>query len=291
MLDLKTFRNKDIQNAFKSGGKELSVSKVYAIANQKGGVGKTTTTRNLGAALVERGRTVLLIDLDQQGSLTAYCGVDPEALNSSIYNVFASYIDFNHEPVPLSPIISITSKLHLVPANEELAALDLELIHAYSREEILKKALAPVKAQYDYILIDCPPNLSLLVVNALVAATNVIVTLQTDYLATRGVNRLIKIINAVQIRLNPELTIDGILLTMADLRTRHAKTIIERTRTNFENNILIFDTITKLYAPLKDTPIIGQSILDLDSTSQASQSFRALAKEIESLPSTVNGGS
>ena len=155
----------------------------------------------------------------------------------------------------------------------------------------MKKALAPVKAQYDYILIDCPPNLSLLVVNALVAATNVIVTLQTDYLATRGVNRLIKIINAVQTRLNPELTIDGILLTMADLRTRHAKTIIERTRTNFENNILIFDTITKLYAPLKDTPIIGQSILDLDSTSQASQSFRALAKEIESLPSTVNGGS
>src|SRR5256885_1727327 len=104
------------------------MSKIYAIANQKGGVGKTTTTRNLGAALVERGRTVLLIDLDQQGSLTAYCGVDPEALERSIYHVFASYIDFNQEPVPLSPIISITSGLDLVPANEELAALDLELI-------------------------------------------------------------------------------------------------------------------------------------------------------------------
>jgi chromosome partitioning protein len=128
------------------------------------------------------------------------------------------------------------------------------------------------------------------VVNALVAATNVIITLQTDYLATRGVNRLIKIIDAVQTRLNPELTIDGILLTMADLRTRHAKTIIERTRSNFENRILVFNTITKLYAPLKDTPIIGQSIIDLDSTSQAAQSFRALAEEIESLPVRANGG-
>lgn len=259
------------------------MGKVYAIANQKGGVGKTTTTRNLGAALVEKGRKVLLVDLDQQGSLTVCCGKNPDTLPTSIYNVFRSYVDINQEPTPLSPILQISDNLDLVPANEELAALDLEIIHAYSREEILKKALAPVRAKYDYILIDCPPNLSLLVVNALVAATNVIITLQTDYLATRGVGRLIKIVKAVQSRLNPQLAIDGILLTMADLRTGHTRDIIERTRTSFEDKILVFDTITKLYSAIKSTPIVGQSILELDSTSPAAESFRALATEIEAL--------
>lgn len=257
-------------------------AKVYAIANQKGGVGKTTTTRNLGDALRERKKRVLLVDLDQQGSLTAYCGVTPEKLDTTIYNVFASYVDLSREPMLLAPVIKhIEDNLDLVPANEELAALDLELIQAYSREQILQKALAPILEQYDYILLDCPPNLSLLVVNALVTATNVIVTLQTDYLATRGVSRLLKIVGAVQARLNPHLNISGILLTMADQRTGHTRDIIKRTRANFEGKVKVFNVITKMSVRLKDAPVVGQSILTYDSESEAAQSFRQLAEEVE----------
>jgi chromosome partitioning protein len=265
---------------------------IIALANQKGGCGKTTTTRNLAKALHERGRTVLMIDLDQQGSLTAYCGVNPEKLDQSVYNVFASYIDIYKDPIPLAPIIyEIEPGLDLVPANEELAALDIELINAMQREEILKLMLAPIISQYDYILFDCPPALSLLVVNALVAASAVIVVLQADYLATRGVNRLLKLVSAVRTRLNPALVVDGILLTMADLRTRHARQIIERTRAGFDSKILVFDTITKMYAPIKDTPIAGKSILEIDGTSQAALSFHALAEEVEALhfPAQVAG--
>ncbi len=257
---------------------------IIALANQKGGCGKTTTTRNLAKALHERGRTVLMIDLDQQGSLTAYCGVNPEQLDQSIYHVFASYIDIYKAPSLLAPIIyEIEPGLDLVPANEELAALDIELINALQREEILKLMLVPIMSQYDYILLDCPPALSLLVVNALVAANAVIVVLQADYLATRGVNRLLKLVSAVRSRLNPVLVVDGIVLTMADLRTRHARQIIERTRVGFDHKILVFETIIKLYAPLKDTPIAGKSILEMDGASQAAFSFRALAEEVEAL--------
>lgn len=257
---------------------------IIALANQKGGCGKTTTTRNLGKALHEKGYRVLLIDLDQQGSLTAYCGLNPELLETTIYDIFASYIDMRQEPQLLAPVIhEIEPGLDLVPANEELAALDIELISAMQREEILKRMLEPLLASYDFILMDCPPALSLLVVNALVAAHAVIVVLQADYLATRGVNRLLKLMAAIKTRLNTALQTDGILLTMADLRTRHARQIIERTRAGFNNKILVFNTITKIYAPLKDTPIAGKSILEIDSTSQAAQSFRELASEVEAL--------
>src|SRR6266487_2511931 len=257
---------------------------IVALANQKGGCGKTTTTRNLAKALHERGKKVLMVDLDQQGSLTAYCGVNPESLEQTIYNIFASYVDIYQKPAPLAPIIyEIEPGLDLVPANEELAALDIELINAMQREEILKLMLAPIVNQYDYILLDCPPALSLLVVNALVAADAVIVVLQADYLATRGVNRLLKLVSAITTRLNPTLAIDGIILTMADLRTRHARQIIERTRASFDNKILVFSAITKIYAPLKDTPIAGKSILEIDKMSQAAQSFRDLAQEVEAL--------
>lgn len=258
------------------------MGKVIAIANQKGGVGKTTTTMNLGAALAERGKRVLLVDLDQQGSLTAYCGLKPEALEQTIYNIFYSYIDLNTDPKPLEPIIhQIGRNLDLVPANEELAALDLELIHAMERERILQQILVPVLDRYDYILLDCPPNLSLLVVNALVAATHVVVTLQADYLATRGVGRLLKLVTAVQSRLNRQLVVAGILLTMADQRTGHTKMVIERTRRDFNGRVHVYETITKMSVRLKDAPVTGQSILQYDSESPAAESFRALAGEVE----------
>jgi chromosome partitioning protein len=258
------------------------LSKVYAIANQKGGVGKTTTTMNLGSALAERGKRVLLVDLDQQGSLTTYCGLKPEVLEQTMYNVFNSYIDLNSEPILIASIIrSVGDNLDLAPANEEMAALDLDLIHAMERERVLQQALAPVLESYDYILLDCPPNLSLLVVNALVAATHVIITLQADYLATRGVGRLIKLITAVQKRLNSNLVVAGILLTLADQRTGHTRKIIERTRSDFDGRVRVFETLTKMSVRLKDAPVTGRSILFYDSESEAAASFRRLAEEVE----------
>jgi chromosome partitioning protein len=257
------------------------LSKIIAIANQKGGVAKTTTTMNLGAALAEKGYRVLLVDLDQQGSLTAYCGHKPEQLTQTIYNVFDSYIDLNSSPLLISSIIlPVNEKIDIAPANEEMAALDLDLIHAMERERILQQALAPVLNSYDYVLLDCPPNLSLLVVNALVAATHVIITLQADYLATRGVSRLIKLVTAIQTRLNTKLAIAGILITLADQRTGHTKRIIERTRSDFDGRIHVFETMTKMSVRLKDAPVAGQSILQYDSESEAATSYRQLAEEV-----------
>src|SRR5512135_2430746 len=180
------------------------MGKIIAISNQKGSVGKTTTTMSLGAALAEMGKKVLLVDLDQQGSLTHSTGYDPEEIEETIYDVLSSYADIKQkQPKHLPPIIkSLTKNLDLVPANGELAALDLELDRAYNREHILRRALEPAQKSYDYILLDCPPSLSLLVVNALTAASDVIIPLQADYLATKGVKRLLEIIEAVQVRLN-----------------------------------------------------------------------------------------
>src|SRR5712692_3044156 len=237
---------------------------------------------NLGAALAERGNKVLLVDLDQQGSLTTYCGLKPEQLDTTIYNVFFSYIDLNSEPILLAPIIQhIGENLDLAPANEELAALDLDLIHAMQREQILRQTLAPVVKGYDYVLLDCPPNLSLLVVNALVAARYVIVALQADYLATRGVGRLLKLVSAVRTRLNSHLETAGILLTLADQRTGHTRQIIQRTRNDFDGRVHVFETITKMSVRLKDAPVTGQSILTYDSTSEAAACFRQRAEEID----------
>jgi chromosome partitioning protein len=258
------------------------MTKIYAVANQKGGVGKTTTARNLADVLREKGRKVLLVDLDQQASLSAYCGLKPELLTETIYNVFDSYIDLNSAPRPLASIIhQVREGMDLAPANEELAALDLDLIHAMERERILQQALAPVLPNYDYVLLDCPPNLSLLVVNALVAATDVLITLQADYLATRGVSRLLKLVGAVKARLNPNLTVAGILITLADQRTTHARRIIERTRKDFDGRVPVFETIIKMSSRLKDTPITGQSILEYDPRSEAATAFRQLAAELE----------
>jgi chromosome partitioning protein len=202
----------------------------------------------------------------------------------TIYDVLSSYADIKQkQPKNLTPIIKpLASNLELVPANGELAALDLELDRAYNREHILKRALEPVKKSYDYILLDCPPSLSLLVVNALTASDEVLIPLQADYLATKGVRRLLEIIEAVQVRLNTNLRIAGILLTMADQRTAHAKEVIQSTREQFDGRIRVFDSIIKTSVRLKESPISGQSILGYDPTSEAAETYRRLAKEVAS---------
>jgi chromosome partitioning protein len=255
---------------------------IIAISNQKGGVGKTTTTMNLGAALAEQGKRVLLVDLDQQGSLTHSAGYDPDNFEETIYTILASYADMRQRnPRPITAVIQhIGTNLDLVPANGELAAIDLEIERAIQREHILRRALAVVQSGYDYILLDCPPSLSLLVVNALNAADNVIIPLQADYLATKGVKRLLEIIETVQARLNPTLRIDGILLTMADQRTAHAREVIQSTRAKFNSQLKVFTTVIKQSVRLKESPISGRSILQYDPTSEAAAAYRQLAKEV-----------
>lgn len=260
------------------------MARTIAIANQKGGVGKTTTALNLGAALAERGRRVLTVDLDQQGSLTMSAGLDPEALDETIYCVLSSHADPKEKhPAPLAGIIreSGTSGLHLAPANIELAALDLELTRAYNREHILKQVLAPLRDCYDYLLLDCPPSLGLLVVNALTAADEIIIPLQADYLATKGVKLLLDTIEAVASRLNPALRITGILLTLADQRTGHTRQIIDLTRTSFAGQVRVFDTLIKMNVRLKEAPITGASVLSYDPASEAAAAYRRLAEEVE----------
>lgn len=259
------------------------MSRVLCIANQKGGVGKTTTTLNLGAALAELGQNVLLMDLDQQGSLTISAGLAPDDLSETIYTVLSSHADPKvKQPQPLASVVHQldTLKLDLIPANIELAALDLELTRAYNREHILKRALEPLRDAYDYILLDCPPSLGLMVINALTAADEVLIPLQADYLATKGVKLLLDTVDAVTRQLNPQLTITGILLTLADQRTGHARQIIELTRSTFENQIRVFTSPIKLNVRLKEAPIVGQSILTYDSASEAAAAYRTLAKEV-----------
>ncbi len=258
---------------------------IIAVANQKGGVGKTATTMNLGAALAEQGKRVLLVDLDQQGNLTMYTGIaDPDEtleVEQTLYTVLSSYADPKKKPIPAKSIImNIADNLSLLPTNGELGALDLELVNSYSRETILKRALDPIKADYDYILFDCPPDLSLIVVNALTAADSVLIPLQAEYLATRGVQRLIRIVDFVQQRLNEQLTIAGIAITMADHRTSHTKQIIQATRENFNGHIKVFNTIVKTSVRMKEAPASGSSILTYDPKGEVATAYRALAKEV-----------
>lgn len=256
--------------------------KIIAISNQKGGVAKTTTTMSLGAALAQLEKKVLMIDLDQQGSLTHSTGYDPDNLEVTIYDILSSYADMkskSHKELD-SVIIHFAHNLDLVPANMELSAIDLEIERAYQREFILQRAIKKLETSYDFILIDCPPSLSLLVVNALTAATDVIIPVQADYLATRGIKRLLEIIGGVKTNLNPNLKIDGILLTMADQRLSHTREIIKATRERYSGLIPVYDTIIKTSVRLKESPINGMSILEYDPGSEAAAAYRQLAREV-----------
>jgi len=258
---------------------------VIAVSNQKGGVGKTTTTMNVGSALAELGKRVLLVDLDQQGNLSMYAGIpDPDEMlevEETIYAILSSYADPKKTPIPARTIIrKISENLDLLAANGELGALDLELVGAYNRETILKRALESLRNDYDFILLDCPPDLSLIVVNALACADGVLIPLQAEYLATRGVKRLLRIVDFVRQQLNEDLKITGITVTMADQRTTHTKQIIQATRDSFDGQIRVFDTVIKVSVRLKESPASGGSILEYDPRGEPASAYRELAKEI-----------
>lgn len=250
------------------------MKQIYAVAQQKGGVGKTTTTINLGAALSERGHRVLLVDMDPQGALSAGLGVDPLKLSQTVYDVLRL------PSLPMERIVMATDAgCFLAPANIDLAASELELVSEPGRETILKGKLMPLEEFYDYILLDCPPSLSLLTLNALAAATRVIIPVQTQYFALRGMDLLFQTIEKVRTRINPALEITGILPTMFDSRTTHAREVAEELRSSYGE--LVFGTSIPTTVKLQDSSLAGQSVLKLAPQSPAALAYRELAKEIE----------
>ena len=250
------------------------VCRIYALAQQKGGVGKTTTAINLGATLRERGHRVLLLDIDPQGALSAGLGLDPLSLDRTIYDVLRSARS------NLADVIRQTdSGCDLAPANIDLAAAEIELVSEPGREQILKGKLEGVTGKYDYILIDCPPSLSLLTLNALTAAHGVIIPVQTQYFALRGMDLLFSTIEKVRARLNPKLIIAGILPTMYDARTTHGREVLEELRETY--GAQLFETVIPLTVKLADSAMAGKSIISFHQQSPAAAAYRALAEEVE----------
>lgn len=256
------------------------MSRIIAIANQKGGVGKTTSTLNLGAALTELGQRVLLVDLDPQASLTMSLGVDPESLHQTIYSVISAAIDDISSPSIIDVVIPTTADVELAPANIELSGAELDLNKATMGEMILREILGPLQNRYDFILIDCPPSLGLLTINALAAAGEVMIPLQADYLALKGVNLLMKTIATVQRKINRDLKIAGVFATMADTRTLHAREVLASVDKVLANRVHIFNPVIKMNVRLKEAPVAGESILTYADSSNVAKAYRALAKEV-----------
>lgn len=254
---------------------------VICIANQKGGVGKTTTSAALAEGLSEHGKRVLLVDWDPQGSLTITMGINPDELELTSYDVLSSAINGGTKTNISQVILKTTNpNIDLVPANIEMSQAQLDLVGAPDRELMLKKMLQPVRSSYDFILIDCLPSLGLLTINALAAADSVIIPLQADFLAMKGLALLLSTIIKVQEKLNPALEIAGILFTMTDPRTLHCKEVIEVTKRAFGNRIRVFDTLIPTSVRFKEAPVAGESILTYASSSSGANAYRLFTEEV-----------
>jgi chromosome partitioning protein len=247
---------------------------VTAVVNQKGGVGKTTTTFNLGVGLRRMDRRVLLIDLDPQAALSTSAGISVAHLTASIYQAL-----LDDKIDPLSLIHQTDAGVDIIPATIDLAAAEIELVNMTLRELVLKDVLTTLRPRYDHILIDCPPSLGLLTVNALAAADQVIIPLQCEFLATRGLTLLLRTLERIKERLNRDLRIAGILPTMFDGRTTHANEVLQELRTNFPQQV--YDVVIKQTVRLKESPAAGLSILDYDRNSEAAAAYRELAMEVD----------
>jgi chromosome partitioning protein len=249
-------------------------ARVIAMCNQKGGVGKTTTTINLGAALAECGRKVLLVDFDPQGSLSVGLGLNPHEMELSIYNLLL-------EPgVHLADVVvpAGIEGMDLLPSNIDLSAAEVQLVHEVAREQTLQRVLKPAIEDYDFILIDCQPSLGLLTVNALTASDGVIVPLECEYFALRGVALLKTTIDKVQQRLNPKLTIDGVLGTMYDGRTLHGREVMERLVQAWGDTV--FHTVIRRTVKFSDSTVAGEPITTYAGSSAGAQAYRQLAREV-----------
>jgi len=249
------------------------VAKTIAIANQKGGVGKTTTSVNLGACLAHIGKKVLLIDIDPQGNATSGAGIDKGDIDQCIYNVLV-------EDVEIDKVIQQTDleNLDLIPATIQLAGAEIELVPTISREVRLQRALTKVTKQYDYIIIDCPPSLGLLTINALTASDAVLIPVQCEYYALEGLSQLLNTVRLVQKHLNKGLMIDGVLLTMLDARTNLGIQVIEEVKKYFQNKV--YKTIIPRNVRLSEAPSHGKPIIVYDSKSRGAEVYLELAKEV-----------
>lgn len=253
-------------------GKKRAV--VVALCNQKGGVGKTTTTINLGASLVELGRKVLVVDFDPQGSLSVGLGVNPHTLDKSIYNLLLSR-EFTPQEVVQE---TMTPGMDLLPSNIDLSAAEVQLVSEVAREQTLKRVLDKLRGDYDFILIDCAPSLGLLTVNALTASDYVIMPLELEFFALRGIALLTDTISKVQDRLNPDLEILGLLGTMYDSRTIHGREVLERIVQAFGDQV--FHTVIKRTVRFPETTVAGEPITSYASSSPGAAAYRQLAREV-----------
>jgi chromosome partitioning protein len=249
-------------------------ARVISMCNQKGGVGKTTTTINLGASLAEFGRKVLLVDFDPQGSLSVGLGMNPQRMDLTIYNLLMQ------REVTLDDVVvpSGVPGMDLLPSNIDLSAAEVQLVHEVGREQTLQRVLAPAVEKYDVILIDCQPSLGLLTVNALTASDGVIVPLECEYFALRGVALLKTTIDKVQERLNPKLQVDGVLGTMYDGRTLHGREVMERLVEAWGDTV--FHTVIRRTIKFSDSTVAGEPITNYASSSAGAESYRQLAKEV-----------
>jgi chromosome partitioning protein len=249
-------------------------ARVVAVCNQKGGVGKTTTTINLGAALAEFGRRVLLVDFDPQGALSVGLGIQPHELDFTVYNLLMERGASASEVVVKTSVAG----MELLPSNIDLSGAEVQLVHEVGREFVLGGVLEPLVPDYDVILIDCQPSLGLLTVNALACADGIIVPLECEYFAMRGVALLTETIDKVSRRINPRLVMDGLLATMYDSRTLHSREVLTRVVDRFRDEV--FHTVISRTVRFPDATVAGEPITNFDPASTGASSYRELAKEV-----------
>ncbi len=247
--------------------------KIIALANQKGGVGKTTTAVNLGGYLAKAGQNILLIDIDPQGNASSGLGVDIHDLEKTIYEVLIGEISAAEAIVPTQ-----YSGLSLLPANVNLSGVEVDMLQMDDKEYILRTAMEQVVNSYDLVLIDCPPNLGILTLNALCASSSVMITLQTEYYALEGLTQLMKVIQLVQQSLNPELVLEGVVLTMYDQRTSLANQVVEDVREHFGEKV--YETVIPRNVKLSEAPSFGKYIGEYAPDSAGARSYETLAKEV-----------
>lgn len=251
----------------------MTSGRVIAVANQKGGVGKTTTAVNLSACIANLGKKVLLIDIDPQGNTTSGIGINKADVRYCVYDII-----INDVPVSDAILTTMVDNLSVLPATIQLAGAEIELVPTISREVRLRRAVQPLRSQYDYIVIDCPPSLGLLTVNALTAADSVLIPIQCEYYALEGLSQLLNTIRLVQKHLNTSLEVEGVLLTMLDARTNLGLQVIEDVKKYFRDKV--YQTVIPRNVRLSEAPSHGQPIIYYDAKSKGAETYMDLAKEV-----------